>query len=264
MSLVGNRRSLQQSKREITDTTKSGWQPFPRECFECEMRAMRLNKKVVLITGGNGASGQTVVPAFVQAGARVISAVRRSSPSQAEGWVEIEVDVTDEEDVQRLVGEVIRKEGRIDALINLVGGFALGRVIETDASLWQRMLTLNLTSAFLLSKMVMPSMLERRSGRIVHVAARAVLEPFPGAAAYIVSKSGLVALIRVLAMELTGSGVTVNGILPATIDTPTNRRSMPDADPSKWVRPESLDQALIFLVSDEADQISGAVMPIGS
>ena len=225
---------------------------------------MRLNKKVVLITGGSGALGQTVVPAFVQAGARVVSAVRRSSANQAKDQVEIEVDVTNEEDVQQLVGEVIRKEGRIDALINLVGGFALGRVIETDASLWQRMLTLNLTSAFLLSKAVLPHMQQRRTGRIVHVAARAAMEPFPGAAAYIVSKSGLVALIRVLAMELTGSGVTVNGILPATVDTPANRRSMPDTDPSKWVRPESLAQALIFLASDEADQISGAVMPVGA
>lgn len=194
----------------------------------------------------------------------MVSAVHRSSPSQAKGKAEIEVDVTDDEDVQRLVGEVIQKEGRIDALINLVGGFALGRIIETDASLWQRMLTLNLTSAFLLSKAVLPHMLQQRIGRIVHVAAHAAMEPYPGAAAYIVSKSGLVALIRILAMELTGSGVTVNGILPTTVDTPTNRRSMPDTDPSKWARPESLAQALIFLVSDEAGQISGAVMPIGA
>ena len=101
--------------------------------------------------------------------------------------------------------EVIRKAGHIDALINLAGGFAIGRVVETDASLWHRMLTMNLTAAFLLSKAVLPHMLERRMGRIVHVVALERRWPFPRAAAYIVSKSGLVALIRALALELTGS-----------------------------------------------------------
>lgn len=97
----------------------------------------------------------------------------------------------------------------------------------------------------------------------MHIAARAALEPFPGAAAYIVSKSGLVALIRALSLELIGSGVTVNGLLPTTIDTPANRGSMPNADPSKWVRPESIAQTLLFLASQEASQINGALIPIG-
>jgi NAD(P)-dependent dehydrogenase (short-subunit alcohol dehydrogenase family) len=225
---------------------------------------MGLEKKVVLIAGGGGALGHTVVPAFVRAGARVISVDRHGSAGQPDGWVAVAADVTDESDVRRLVEEVVRMEGRIDALVNLVGGFALGRAAETDVPLWQRMLTLNLTSAFLLSKAVMPHMLGRRSGRIVHVAARAAVEPFPGAAAYIVSKSGLVALIRALATELAGSGVMVNGILPTTIDTPANRNSMPDVDPSTWVRPESVAQALIYLASDEASQINGAVIPMGT
>ncbi len=225
---------------------------------------MRLEKKVVLIAGGGGALGHTVVPAFVRAGARVISVDRHVSAGQPEGGVAVTADVTDENDVRRLAEEVVRKEGRIDALVNLVGGFALGRVAETDVSLWQRILTLNLTSAFLLSKAVIPHMLGRRSGRIVHVAARAAVEPFPGAAAYIVSKSGLVALIRVLATELTGSGVTVNGILPTTIDTAANRESMPNIDPSTWVKPESIAQALLYLASDEAGQVNGAVVPLGA
>jgi len=224
---------------------------------------MRADGNVVLIAGGSGALGQTVVPSFVAAGARVITVDRHLPSVQAEGGTEMKADLTDEADVRRLVDEVIRTAGHIDALINLVGGFAIGRVVETDVSLWHRMLTMNLTAAFLLSKAVLPHMWERRTGRIVHVAARAVLEPFPGAAAYIVSKSGLVALIRALALELAGSGVTVNGVLPTTIDTPANRRSMPDADPSKWVRPESLAQTLIFLASQEASEINGALIPIG-
>lgn len=224
---------------------------------------MSAEDKVVLITGASGALGRTVVPSFVATGARVIAADRHPLSIQVEGCRDMKADVTDEADVRRLVDEVIRTAGRIDALINLVGGFAVGRVVESDASLWHRMLTMNLTAAFLLSKAVLPHMMERRTGRIVHVAARAALEPFPGAAAYIVSKSGLVALIRALSLELAGSGVTVNGVLPATIDTPANRSNMPDADPSKWARPESIAQTLIFLASKEASQINGALIPIG-
>ena len=224
---------------------------------------MKTDDRVVLIAGGSGELGKTVVPAFIATGARVITIDRHPPIVQTEGRAGMRADVTDESDIRRLVEEVIRTVGRIDALINLVGGFAIGRVVETDALLWHRMLTMNLTAAFLLSRSVLPHMLERRIGRIVHVAARAALEPFPGAAAYVVSKSGLVALIRALSTELVGSGVTVNGVLPATIDTPANRRSMPDADPSKWARPESIAQTLIFLASEEASQINGALIPVG-
>ena len=222
----------------------------------------QMEGKVVLITGGSGALGQTVVPTFLTAGAKVFLGDLNPLPVQRDGVTAIKADVTDHGEVQRMVNEVIRTSGPIDALINLVGGFALGRLAETDVSLWQRMLTMNLTSAFVLSNAVLPHMLERRTGRILHVAARAALEPFSGAAAYIVSKAGLVALIRTLSIELSGSGVTVNGVLPSTIDTPGNRKAMPQADPSKWARPESIAQTLVFLASDEAMQINGALIPI--
>jgi NAD(P)-dependent dehydrogenase (short-subunit alcohol dehydrogenase family) len=140
----------------------------------------------------------------------------------------------------------------------------MGKVSDTDPALWQRMLTLNLTSAFLLSRTVLPQMAERRSGRIIHIAARAALDPFPGAAAYLVAKSALISLIRILALELAGSGVTVNGVLPTTIDTPANRKSMPEADPAAWVKPESIAQLLVFLASDAAQGLNGALIPIGA
>lgn len=224
---------------------------------------MRLQNKTVVITGGSGALGQVVVPACVDAGARVIVVDRHSRVTEAQGVRVMTADITNEADIRRLVEAILEQVGRIDALINLVGGFAMGRVAETDLSLWQRMLTMNLTAAFLLSKAVLPHMLQQRTGRIVHVAARAAVEPFPGAAAYVVSKAGLAALIRALALELAGSGVTVNGLLPTTIDTPANRESMPDADPSKWVNPRSIADMLSFLVSDEASQTSGALIPLG-
>ena len=172
-------------------------------------------------------------------------------------------DVTDEADTRRLVTDVIQQAGRLDVLINVVGGFAEGLVQDTDITLWQRMLTMNLTAGFLLSRAVLPAMTQQRAGRILHIAAKAAIDPFPGAAAYIVAKSGLVALIRTLALEVAGSGVTVNGVLPSTIDTPTNRKSMPDADSSKWVRPESVAKLLVFLASDEASQVNGALIPVG-
>src|SRR6476660_2133576 len=225
------------------------------------MASIDMKGKVVLITGGAGALGQTVVPAFVSTGASVI--LGDLNPVQMPGVTALKADFTDQTQVQSLVDEVIRTSGRLDALINLVGGFATGRVVETDVLLWQRMLTMNLTSAFLLSQAVLPSMLQRGQGRMVHVAARAALEPFSGAAAYIVSKAGLVGLIRTLSTELAGSGVTVNAVLPSTIDTPANRRAMPAADPSKWVRPDSIARTLTFLASDAASQINGALIPIG-
>lgn len=225
---------------------------------------MSVEGKVALIAGGSGALGRTIVPAFLAAGARVVTADRNPSADHTDGRLAMKADVTDEADVHRLVDEVIRKLGRIDVLVNLVGGFAPGPVEQTDAALWQRMLTTNLTAAFLLSKAVLREMVERGTGRLLHVAAWAAVEPFPGAAAYLVAKSGLLALVNVLALELKGSGVTVNAVLPTTIDTPGNRKTMPDADPSKWARPESIGQTLLFLASDEADQISGAAVPIGT
>ncbi len=224
---------------------------------------MRLQNKIVLITGGSGALGQVVVPACVDAGARVIVVDRHSPASEDHGVQVMTADITNEADIRRLVEAITEQAGRIDALINLVGGFAMGHVVETDLSLWQRMLTMNVTAAFMLSKAVLPHMLQQRTGRIVHVAARAAVEPFPGAAAYVVSKAGLAALIRALALELAGSGVTINGLLPTTIDTPANRKSMPDADPSKRVNPRSIADMLSFLVSDEASQTNGALIPLG-
>ncbi len=225
---------------------------------------MGLEGKVVLIVGGAGALGHTVTPAFVKAGARVVVMGREIPRGQPAGQIAVAADVTDERSVQRAIAEVIQQAGRIDCAINLVGGFTLGRLVDTEASLWQKMLSLNLTAAFLVSRAVVSHMVERGHGRIVHMVARAALEPFPGAAAYIVAKSGLATLVRVLAMELAGTGVTVNGILPTTIDTPANRKSMPDTDPSKWVKPESIARLLLFLSSEDAGELNGALIPIGS
>lgn len=223
-----------------------------------------LSGKVVLITGASGGLGKWVTNAFSQAGAKVVIVGRRLPEKLPEGLLGISADVTHEAEVQRLMKEVMQKTTRIDCLINLVGGFAIGRLSETDVSVWSKMLSLNLTSAFLLSREAIRLMTKQDSGRIIHMAALAAVDPFPGAGSYIVSKSGLLALIKVLALELAGSGITVNGVLPSTIDTPANRQNMPDTDPTHWVRPEAIAALLVFLASDEADAVNGALIPIGS
>jgi NAD(P)-dependent dehydrogenase (short-subunit alcohol dehydrogenase family) len=224
---------------------------------------MGLDGKVVVIAGGRGGLGQTVTPAFAKAGARVIVIDRQASQPQADEFG-IDADVTDETSVTRAMNQALDHAGRLDCLVNLVGGFAAGRLADTTPATWHTMLSLNLTAAYLLSQAVIPHLSNQRAGRILHIAARAGQDPFPGAAAYIVAKSGLMTLIRVLALELAGSGVTINAILPTTIDTPANRTGMPEADPSKWVKPQAIAEVLLFLASDAASGINGALIPLGT
>src|SRR5437764_1187286 len=163
---------------------------------------MRLDGKIVVITGAMGALGQTVASVFSTSGATLVVVDRQVPKELPGGMLGLTADVTDAAEVQRLMETVTQKAGRIDCLVNLVGGFSMGRVTETDRSLWDKMLTMNLTSAFLLSRAVVPHMLEQRSGRIIHIAARAALDPFPGAAAYLVAKSALLSLVRIRARKL--------------------------------------------------------------
>jgi NAD(P)-dependent dehydrogenase (short-subunit alcohol dehydrogenase family) len=224
---------------------------------------MRLDGKVILLTGSRGGLGSVVIPILSGAGATLIVVDRVLSQDIIDRRGGFRADVTNESEVTRVVADTVRQAGRIDGLINLVGAFVPGSAVDTDVAKWQTMLSLNVTSAFLLSRAVIPHMTARRSGRLIHIAARAALEPFPGAAAYLVAKAALISLIRVLALELGGAGVTVNGILPGTIDTPANRESMPQADRSTWVKPESLAQVLVWLMSDDTAAINGALIPVG-
>jgi NAD(P)-dependent dehydrogenase (short-subunit alcohol dehydrogenase family) len=224
---------------------------------------MQLDGQTIVLAGGMGGLGRIVVPMISNAGARIVI-LDREAPRPTHDHPAFSLDVTDEAQVNRTIASVIKQVSRIDCVMNLVGGFAPGNAADTELTLWQKMLSLNVTSAFLLSKAVLPHMTARRSGRLIHIAALAAVNPFPGAAAYLVAKSALISLIRVLALELTGSGVTVNGVLPTTIDTPANRKSMPGADTSKWVKPEAIADLLIFLASKEAAALNGALIPIGA
>jgi len=174
----------------------------------------------------------------------------------------LSADLTTTEGCNGMVEEAL-KQGPIDALVHLVGGYTGGTPLsDTTDSAWDRMLNLNLRSAFLAIRAVLKPMLAAQRGRIVAIGSRAAVEPSPNSAAYAVSKAGLVALVKNVAAESTGTGVTANIVLASTIDTPPNRKAMPKADFSKWVTPESIAKLLVWLASDESADVNGAVIPI--
>jgi len=144
-----------------------------------------------------------------------------------------------------------------------VGGFAGGQTVAaTDDATWQRMLDMNLNSAFYAMRAALPALLAAGRGRIVAVGSKTAIEPVATLSAYGVSKAGLVALVRTLALELKGTGITANAVLPSVIDTPANRAADPGADFSKWVAPESIAKLILWLASDATADVNGAVIPI--
>jgi NAD(P)-dependent dehydrogenase (short-subunit alcohol dehydrogenase family) len=231
-----------------------------------------LQDKVVLITGATGALGSAVTREFAQTQARLALTGRSEEKLErlateiglsAECALTMAADVTQADDVESLVTTVTDRFGRIDVLLNIAGGWSGGKpVSETAMEDWDRLLALNLRSAFLLSRAVLPGMLDAGWGRIVHVSSKTAIEPRAKQAAYAVSKMGLITLTEVIAAEVKGSGVTANVVLPSIIDTPDNRKFMPKADPAKWVPPEHIAATMRFLCSDDAAAINGARIPI--
>jgi NAD(P)-dependent dehydrogenase (short-subunit alcohol dehydrogenase family) len=148
-------------------------------------------------------------------------------------------------------------------LVHLVGAYAGGNpVATTDDSTFDQMINVNLRSAFRMVRAVLPGMVEKGSGRILAIGSRAGDEPLAGASAYNIAKAGLASLVRTVALETKRSGVTANLVSPSIIDSPSNRAALPSADRSLWVKPASVANLLVWLASDEAADISGAVIPI--
>ena len=228
--------------------------------------------KVVLVAGGTGGLGRAVSLAFLEAGARVVvtfrkqaefDALRRTAGRNGANLEGDAVDVTDEAATRRLVEGIVDGRSRLDALVNTVGGYAGGtRLWETDADTLDRMLALNLRAGHALSRAVVPALLQQGHGAIVNNAAKAALDPPAGAGAYAASKAAALAMLESLAADLKGTGVRANTIRPSIIDTAANRRSMPDADYSKWPKPEDIARVILFLCSDEARVIHGAAIPV--
>ena len=215
----------------------------------------------ILITGASGALGEAVSREFLNGG-HTVTGVARSWSAQTLPINTVDADLTTAAGCAQAVDAALRS-GPIDALIHVLGGFAGGSAIpQTSDAVWDQMIGLNLTAAFYVFRAALPEMLAANRGRIVAVGSRTGIEPAAGFSAYGVSKAGLVALIRTLGLELKGTGVTANIVMPSVIDTPANRRAMPKADASRWVKPESIAGVIAWLASDSSADVNGAVIPV--
>jgi NAD(P)-dependent dehydrogenase (short-subunit alcohol dehydrogenase family) len=171
--------------------------------------------------------------------------------------------VAERASAQSAMQAVVARLGRLDVLVNVAGGFRAAPLQESGPELWDRMYGVNLKTAVCASHAALPHLLARGQGSIVNVSAAAALERArAGIGAYTASKTGVLRFTESLAEELKGRGITVNAVLPGTIDTPQNRADMPDADVSKWVAPESIAEVIVFLASDSARAITGAGIPV--
>ncbi len=220
--------------------------------------------RTVLVTGASGGLGTAVTRAFLDAGAHVVAASKTGAPDAPAGprLAAMQADLATREGAEAAVAAALRTTGRVDVLAHLVGGFAAGSLAETDGGAWDRMMDINLRTAFHAMKAVFPGMLAARYGRIVAVGSRTGVDQPAGLCAYNVSKAALHALVRSAAAEGKGRGVTVNAVLPSVIDTAANRAANPDADFTRWVRPASIAGLILWLCSEAAGDISGALVPV--
>lgn len=227
---------------------------------------------VALVTGGAGNLGRATTRAFLEGGWRVFVPLHHTDGKDALSELHAEfpgrvltclLDLTTERGADAAVKEAVSWAGRLDAVAHLMGAWAGGaKTADTAPDLWDRMIQLNLTSAFLLARGAIPPMLEHGGGSIVFVASRAAMTGRSGMGAYAVSKAGLLVLAETIAEEYRDRGVRANAVLPGTIDTPANRKSMPNADPSGWTPPEEIARVVVFLASPASAAVNGAAVPV--
>jgi NAD(P)-dependent dehydrogenase (short-subunit alcohol dehydrogenase family) len=228
--------------------------------------------KIVMVTGASGNLGGALARAY-QASKAKLALVDRGEERLRQVYPDLVdspdyllvncADLMDEGAVEASVTETVQHFGRIDVLVNTVGGFRAGKMLhETPIETWDFLLKLNARSVFIACKKVIPHMLNQQSGKIINVAARPGIQGQAGMAAYSASKSAVLRLTESMAAELKDHGVNVNCIIPGTIDTPQNRESMPDVDFSNWVTPDSLADVIQFLSSEAARDVHGAALPV--
>jgi NAD(P)-dependent dehydrogenase (short-subunit alcohol dehydrogenase family) len=231
---------------------------------------MNSANSLAIVTGGTGALGSRVAHHFTHAGVSVAIPVRSEKvltalPSALEPLKEKlylrRADLTSERETEQFVHDVVDRFGRIDYLVAAAGGYAGGKKVEqTPPDEWEKQLSLNLTSLFLMCRAVLPHMRERGFGRIVTIAAMPALTSGAERAAYAVSKRGVISLTEAIADEVKRTGITANAIAPSIIVTEANRDSMPDAETSWWVTPDEIATLVLFLCSPDARSLSGNVI----
>jgi NAD(P)-dependent dehydrogenase (short-subunit alcohol dehydrogenase family) len=224
-----------------------------------------MNQKTALVTGADGGLGIHVTKALLDAGFLVAGLAPKIKQSDFDNsrFTALPSRLDSLEAAKRSADAVITKFGKIDVLAHLVGGFAGGpSVAETDDTTFRRMFEMNVDSAFHILRAVLPHMQKAGNGRIIAIGSRAAESPGAGVGAYSASKAALVSLIRTVAVENKDSGITANVILPGTIDTPANRKAMPKADITNWVQPAAIASLIVWLVSDAAGDMTGAVIPL--
>jgi NAD(P)-dependent dehydrogenase (short-subunit alcohol dehydrogenase family) len=224
-----------------------------------------LNGKIALVTGANGGLGSHVTHAFLDEGATVVglSPSIEQSDFDSPAFLAWPAKISSGEAAQKSIDGIIARFGKLDILAHLVGGFAGGNSIaQTDDSTLERMLDVNLHSAFYVLRAAIPYMRKAGSGRIIAVGSRAAEDPGPGVGAYSASKAALVSLIRTIAAENKDAGMTANIVLPGTMDTPANRRDMAKADFASWVQPRSVASVIAWLAGEGGKDVNGSVIPV--
>ena len=236
-------------------------------CKQTAARGLRneMKDRVVLLTGAKGGLGSFVTQRFLATGATVVGTSRSISNEDfpEPSFVPLPVDFTKSAAVLEAIETVVRRFGKLDVLVHVLGGFVGGKTVaETDDATWEQMRDLNLTSAFYVLRAAIPHLRKSGNGRIIAIGSLTAVEPHAGLGAYVTFKSALATLVRTVALENKDAGLTANLILPGTMDTPANRKAMPAADPSKWVQPGAVAELALFLAEDRAAQVTGTVIPI--
>jgi NAD(P)-dependent dehydrogenase (short-subunit alcohol dehydrogenase family) len=220
-----------------------------------------LEGRTVVVTGALGALGSSVADALEAAGAKV-ARLDHAKVAAKRDLVFDGLDLTDEAATNAAMASIVERCGGVDGLVNIAGGFAWHTLADAPAKIWDDMFRINLVTAVTASRAALAALTASGSGSIVNIGAGAAAKAAAGMGPYAASKAGVAKLTESLAEELASVGVRVNALLPSTIDTPANRRDMPQADFSTWVQPADIAKVIVFLLSEQSAAITGAAIPV--